>query len=78
MFLVLAGGHRLTEDGGAWVDRYQTEVAVAGLAAVAVVVLLRTGHEDRENERRAGMALSALHRSRELPAAVGVAFLGLQ
>lgn len=78
MFRVLVDGRRLTGDGGARVDRNQTEVAVAGLAAVAVGVLLRTGHGGRGSERLAGRALSALHRSRELPAAVGVAFLDLR
>lgn len=75
MFRVLGDGRRLTGDGGARVDRNQTEVAVAGLAAVAVGVLLRTGHGGRGSGTLAGRALSALRRSRELPAAVGVAFL---
>lgn len=78
MFLVLVDGRRLTGAGGARAGKYQMEATVAGLAAVALVVLLGTGCADQGNETLAGKELSALRRSRELPAAVEVALLDFQ
>lgn len=71
MFLVLAGGRRLSADGGASTDRDRTE------GAVVEAVPLRTACEGRGNGRRAGKELSALRHNTGSLAPVEVAFLGV-